>query len=516
VNLKTPQRSVIMSQFAWLRTFVVVMTVAAIVAAQEAPKPASLVGDPSKPDAKPTTRPGPLPPLVFKHELPKTPIGSIDGAPVTQEHLLRFLIKGNWATVIQTLILANLLELELEKANIKLTDEEIEEEQKKIVQRIDPKKTVEEVKKSGAFSADEMRRQAWLSRGWDRVFMAENKLQPQNQADNANQILKQLFIRQKMEKYEIRQRGQEPAPGPGLIAEITAKEGGATRKVTADDALVFLMGLVKPGSLRDAAQEVLDSKLVDREIEKAGKAVSEEQVETWALSMQDKYKPPFDWRMICQFKGTTPDAERERWRRLQAWKVVTNFQLNEETLKKFIQENEDHFSGQHKNVSHILIMTADPVTAVAAGPEADAEARKKIEMIREKILEGSDFGFLAEQYSDDPGSAKNKGALTTPVKKMGGGLDPAFQAAAWKLKAGEVSEVVKSKFGYHVIKCDKVTPGQRGGKDFDDPSFREWIIDEYETIKMKAWLDEIRTKAKIEMVPDAELVKIKEVKFNPK
>ena len=39
--------------------------------------------------------------------------------------------------------------------------------------------------------------------------------------------------------------------------------------------------------------------------------------------MQEKYKPPFDWRMICQFKQTTPDQEKERWRRIQAWKRVT-------------------------------------------------------------------------------------------------------------------------------------------------------------------------------------------------
>jgi parvulin-like peptidyl-prolyl isomerase len=252
---------------------------------------------------------------------------------------------------------------------------------------------------------------------------------------------------------------------------------------------------------------------VNRALATADKQVSEEQVENWALSMQDKYKPPFDWRMICQFKGTTPDAERERWRRLQAWKQVTGTEIKSDELKAFIAANEDHFSGQNKNVSHILLMTSDPVTAREGTKEADEAAKKKAAMIREKLEEGVDFGYLAEHFSDDSTTAKNKGVLNTAIKKLGGGLDPAFQKAAWELKLGEISAPVRSKFGYHIIKCDKVTPGQKGGKDFDEPGFREWIVDEYETIKMKEWLDGLRTKTKIEIVPEAELLKLKELTF---
>jgi hypothetical protein len=492
---------------------IVALASAPVAFAQDA-KPAPLVSDPTKaPEAKPTTRPGPLPPLVFANPLPTTPVATIDGKPVTQGDLLQTLIKGNWATVTQTLILANLLDIELKKAAITLTEDEIKDEQAKILTRLAPGKTPEQVKQTGAFSDAEMRRQAWLSRGWDRIFMAENKLQPANQADNANQILKQLFIRQKMEKYEIRQRGQDPGPGPGLIAEIREKEGTEVRKVTADDALGFLMGLVKPGSLREAVQEVVDSKLVDRELAAAGKTVTEEQVETWALTMQDKYKPPFDWRMICQFKGTTPDAERERWRRIQAWKAVTGFQVKPEEIKAFTAQNEDHFSGQNKNVSHILIITTDPVTGLDPTAEKESEAKKKVEMIRQKLEEGVEFGWLAEHYSDDQGTAKTKGVLTTPVKKLGGGLDPDFQKAAWALKQGEISEPVKSKFGWHIIKCDKVNAGQRGGKDFEDPVFHEWIVDEYETLKMKEWIAGLRAKSKIQVVPDADLFKVKDLTF---
>src|SRR4029079_7599728 len=95
-----------------------------------------LVMDPAKlgEAPKPATRPGPLRPFVFKHPLPTTPVGSIDGEPVTQGHLLQYLLKGNWQIVINTRILTNLLDIELNKANIKLTEDEIVAEQDKILQ----------------------------------------------------------------------------------------------------------------------------------------------------------------------------------------------------------------------------------------------------------------------------------------------------------------------------------------------------------------------------------------------
>jgi hypothetical protein len=488
---------------------------ASLAIAQEVPK-APLVMDPNKAaEQTPATRAkGPLPTLVFRKPLPTARVATIDGKDVTQADLLQYLIKGNWNTVVQTLILANLLDIELKKANITLTNEEILAEQDKILQRIAPGKTSAEVKELGIFSEAEVRRQAWLSRGWDRIFLAEQKLKPEQLADQTNVILKQLFIRQKMEKYTITQRGQDPGPPPGMIAQIKEKEGTEVRNITADQALDFLMGLVKPGSLREATEDVVDSQLVNRMLAAAKKEVTEEEVEAWAWSMQEKYKPPFDWRMICQFKQTTPDQEKERYRRIQAWKKASGYELNQDELKKFIEANEDHFSGKHKNVSHILIQTRDRVTDMPATPEQEAAAKQKAEELRQKIEEGLDFAWVAEHYSDDTTTAKAKGVLNAPIKKLGGGLDPAFRDAAWKLELGEISGPVKSKFGWHIIKCDKVTPGTRGGAHFEEPSYREWIIDEYETIRMRSWLDEARSKASIEIVPNKELFKLKELKFS--
>lgn len=75
-------------------------------------------------------------------------------------------------------------------------------------------------------------------------------------------------------------------------------------------------------------------------------------------------------------------------------------------------------------------------------------AKEKAEKIRQDIINGSDFGFQALLYSDDPGSATKDGELGY-VKR--GELVPEFEAVAYRLEGDEVSEVVETEFGYHII-----------------------------------------------------------------
>jgi peptidyl-prolyl cis-trans isomerase SurA len=75
-------------------------------------------------------------------------------------------------------------------------------------------------------------------------------------------------------------------------------------------------------------------------------------------------------------------------------------------------------------------------------------AKKKLEEIRQRIINGEDFCELAKIYSEDPGSGKLCGELGYFNK---GDLVPPYEAAALKLKAGETSPVIESEFGYHII-----------------------------------------------------------------
>lgn len=76
------------------------------------------------------------------------------------------------------------------------------------------------------------------------------------------------------------------------------------------------------------------------------------------------------------------------------------------------------------------------------------EAKQLIESLRERILKGEDFGGLAAQYSEDPGSAK-KGGMLSPVKK--GQTVPEFENTAYSVQIGVLSDVFETRYGFHFL-----------------------------------------------------------------
>ena len=92
------------------------------------------------------------------------------------------------------------------------------------------------------------------------------------------------------------------------------------------------------------------------------------------------------------------------------------------------------------------------ISQIVIKPEISHQEKDRIKnkllSFKERITKGEDFKVLATLYSDDPGSAKNGGELGFVGR---GDLVPAFEAAAYKLKGDEISKIIKSEFGYHII-----------------------------------------------------------------
>ena len=137
---------------------------------------------------------------------------------------------------------------------------------------------------------------------------------------------------------------------------------------------------------------------------------------------------------------------------LDAKEIDADQAADEEELRRRYEEEIERFrQPEQRGARHILItLEAD------ADERAAAEAKARIGEIRDRVLAVEDFAELARELSEDPGSAAQGGDLGL----FGQGLmDPAFEQAAFELGEGEISDPVRSQFGYHLIEVTEVQPG---------------------------------------------------------
>lgn len=145
-------------------------------------------------------------------------------------------------------------------------------------------------------------------------------------------------------------------------------------------------------------------------------------------------------------------------------------------------------AGQFRMFQHILIQVPPN-----SSTEVDAQKRRRAEQLLPQARSaGARFGQLAARYSDDPGSKANGGSLGVTAR---GQFVAAFEDAAWQLGPSEVSPVIKSPFGYHIIR----RPPLAEVRD----TFRERVQDQLALRTDSMYLDSLSIKRKIEPVKRA-------------
>ncbi len=135
---------------------------------------------------------------------------------------------------------------------------------------------------------------------------------------------------------------------------------------------------------------------------------------------------------------TRPEQAKVSYIELSAQQLADQVTISDEEVQQYYQEHLDHYStSEQREVSHILV-------------QGDDEA--KAQSILDELNAGADFATLAEEKSEDIGSADAGGSLGWIERDT---MDPAFEEAAFALaKVGDVTGLVKSDFGYHIIKLD--------------------------------------------------------------
>jgi peptidyl-prolyl cis-trans isomerase D len=168
-------------------------------------------------------------------------------------------------------------------------------------------------------------------------------------------------------------------------------------------------------------------------------------------------------------KFKVPEQVKLEFVMMSANTLIPKMQTTEEEAKKFYDENASKFQGnEQRHASHILIGVS-----ATASPEAKAEAKKKAEQVLAEVKKNpAKFAELAKKYSQDPGSAEKGGDLGTFGR---GSMVKPFEDAVFAMKPGDISGLVQSDFGYHIIKLNEIA-GQGQGYDALKPQIRAELM----------------------------------------
>ena len=131
----------------------------------------------------------------------------------------------------------------------------------------------------------------------------------------------------------------------------------------------------------------------------------------------------------------------------------------EQLLERYQQSLESYTSAESRTASHILLTLEEN----GISEDESRQVQDRLSEIRARIVAGEDFATLAREYSQDPGSAADGGNLGEIEKGM---MVQPFETALYALQSGEVSEPIKTAFGWHLIKLVQVSGG--GTISFDE------------------------------------------------
>ena len=171
-------------------------------------------------------------------------------------------------------------------------------------------------------------------------------------------------------------------------------------------------------------------------------------------------------------------------------------------VKKPTEQDVEQYYQTHKGefihpaqvkAQHILIRVD-----AEAKPEAVEAAKAKAEGIRKELLAGGDFGKLAEKYSDDEGSKASGGDLGFFTKDK---MIAEFAQAAFSLKKDEISQPVKTEYGYHLIKVNELSPEKPMVRDEVVPLIQSSLENAKRQEAVEKELERLKKKYKVRIVP---------------
>jgi peptidyl-prolyl cis-trans isomerase C len=222
--------------------------------------------------------------------------------------------------------------------------------------------------------------------------------------------------------------------------------------------------------------------------------IEDEAFETEIAGIEAQFGSRDEFLAALEEQGFTEERLREEIRTGMIIESVFETEIDlesavtDEEIEEFYTENPAYFEKPESLTASHIIITVEP----ADSDEAKREAKEKIEAIRQEIVDGADFAAVAMEKSEGP-SAPRGGSLGSFTR---GQMVAPFEEAAFSLEPGELSDIVLTDFGYHVILVDEKI--QNGMQSIDEVSeqikqYLTSISEQTESEKFIAGLKELAT-----------------------
>jgi peptidyl-prolyl cis-trans isomerase SurA len=263
--------------------------------------------------------------------------------------------------------------------------------------------------------------------------------------------------------------------------------------------------------------QLIDNEILMQRAEKLGLLATDDEVDRKLSEIKSPYtQEEFDTR-LKQKKLTLDDFKRDLRRSLTVDKV-----LNKEVTSKINISDKDiaDYYNSHKSefnliepqyhLAHIIVtVTPNPQVHNLKNDKAqnEAEARKKIQMLLNRLDSGDDFATLAMNYSEDSETSGNGGDLGFAPESSLKNTDPATRDTVMKLKPGQYSPIIsvvnpmtKQLIGFRIVKLIAKEPA--GQRELSDPrvqeAIRSQLRDRREQLLKSAYYEVLRDQAKID------------------
>jgi peptidyl-prolyl cis-trans isomerase C len=201
--------------------------------------------------------------------------------------------------------------------------------------------------------------------------------------------------------------------------------------------------------------------------------------------------------------GMTPMELRRKMVEEATAETVVSRELKAEATDADAKKYYDEFPARFEQpemvrASHILLSTIDPETRASLADDKKLAKRKVAEDLLKRARAGEDFAKLAKEFSEDPGSRDNGGEYTFPRGQM----VAEFESTAFALATNQISDIVTTQFGYHIIKLSEKLPAKKIELAKVNDDVKEMLKRQQLEKLLPDYVEKIQKEAKVEILDE--------------